>query len=84
MRVRALLAGGLERLEARAGGFADLTPEGRLAALDVAGREGADYPWPVFREAALDFTIEAWAGHPERCGNRQRVVWQALGLSVAG
>ena len=79
-RVATLLRKGCARLEARVGPLTALPLKARLEALAAAEAQDVGFAWGVFREALLDFTMEAWAGHPLRAGNRDGVVWSALGL----
>jgi len=51
---------------------------------DIQSDPSGDVPWSAFVNALLDFTMEAYLGHPARGANPDGVVWEALNVSIEG
>ncbi len=69
-----LLLSGAERLQSLSPqALRTLPGPERLALLEAAQAQDPTFAWAVFRDALVDFTLEAWAGRPGG-------VWTALRL----
>jgi len=56
----------------------------RTLLANVQTEESSTVPWQSFMGALMDFTIEAYLGHPGRGANPDGVVWEALNVSIEG